>query len=357
MELEVDFLKIQATTPDPYQCTLFDEQKKCDIIVAVKRVVASFSIIGCLLMIGVIWLFRKYIFFVQRLILCLSIAALFDSIALMGDMHPDGPWCEFQAWMLSFFDWAVLLWVCCITFNLYYNVIKMKSSEKFEILYHVISWGFPLFISLLPFIGDHYGPAGAWCWINGSGETYWRFFTWFGPLFVIIIIMFAVYSYLTYRLNQRVRTWEGTYDPDVEHSKELLKQDIKPLKAYPFIYLVLSIFPLINRIQNAANPDNPVFGLVLLHAICSPLQGVFNAIAYGLDKETISRLSWPQINNAFKSKFSSKAVIGEYNIDDPSANDDQAPVKDENMEVESKDSPDSEENQEGQWSSVNLQKD
>ncbi|XP_071951895.1 uncharacterized protein [Antedon mediterranea] len=306
--MEVNYLSI-----DPYHCTLFDEQKKCDIIVAVKRFVASFSIIGCLFIITLIWLFKKYLFFTQRLILYLSCAAFIDAIAyVMGDIHPDGAWCEFQAWMLSFFDWAVLLWVCCITFNLYYNVIKLKSSEKFEILYHAISWGFSLFISLLPFIGDHYGPAGAWCWINGSNETYWRFFTWYGPLFVIIVIMFAVYSYLTYRLNQRVRTWEGTYDPDIEHSKELLKQDIKPLKAYPFIYLILSIFPLINRIQNAVNPGEAVFGLVLMHAICSPLQGVFNAIAYGLDKETISRLTWPQISVAWKGHFYERSQIREY---------------------------------------------
>ena len=29
-------------------------------------------------------------------------------------------------------DWTVLLWVCCITFNLYWNVVRMKPSEQFE---------------------------------------------------------------------------------------------------------------------------------------------------------------------------------------------------------------------------------
>ena len=34
--------------------------------------------------------------------------------------------------LLSVTDWTVLLWVCCITFNLYWNVVRMKPSEQFE---------------------------------------------------------------------------------------------------------------------------------------------------------------------------------------------------------------------------------
>ena len=49
------------------------------------------------------------------------------------------------------------------------------------------------------------------------------------------------------------------------------------------------------RIQNAVNPGNPVFALVLLHALSSPLVGAVNAVVYGLDAETRSRLSWTQI--------------------------------------------------------------
>jgi hypothetical protein len=45
----------------------------------------------------------------------------------------------------------------------------------------------------------------------------------------------------------QVKTWEGLYDPDIERQKLLLKEDVKPLRAYPFVYLSLSIFPLVNR--------------------------------------------------------------------------------------------------------------
>ena len=47
----------------------------------------------------------------------------------------------------------------------------------------------------------------------------------------------------------------------------------------------------LHRIQNAVEPDHPVFALVLLQAITSPLVGAANAIAYGLDKGTRDKLN------------------------------------------------------------------
>ncbi|XP_038050471.1 cyclic AMP receptor-like protein A isoform X2 [Patiria miniata] len=284
-------------------CTLFDgDQAKCDAVVGVKKAMASLSLIGCLFMIGVIWLFKKHVVFVQRLILYLTIAAFFDSTAyLMANVQPDGPLCDFEAFWLSFWDWAVLLWVTCLTINLFLITVKMIRTDRYEILYHIVCWTVALAISLLPLIGDNYGPAGAWCWIKEE-STAWRFFTWYGPLFIIIIAMFIMYSYIIFILNKKVKSWQGTYEPEIERNRQILKAEIRPLQAYPFIYLALSVFPLINRIQNAANPGHPIFALVILHALTSPLQGLVNAVVYGMDRETRSRLSWTQIKAAYQGR-------------------------------------------------------
>ncbi|XP_072032946.1 cyclic AMP receptor-like protein A isoform X2 [Amphiura filiformis] len=306
-----------SVSPEPeMSCTLFGgDLNKCNAIVGVKKAMASLSLIGCFFMIFVIWLFRKYTLFVQRLILYLTVAAFFDSTAhLMAKVHPDGPLCDFEAWWLSFWEWVVLLWVSCITLNMYLISVKMiPRAEKYEMLYHLVSWGIALLMSLLPFIGNHYGPAGAWCWIreDSSNATVWRFFMWYGPLFVLIIVMFVAYSYIIYVLKKKVRSWQGTYEPEIERSRQLIKSEIKPLTSYPFIYLALSVFPLINRIQNAANPGNPVFALVLLHALSSPLVGAVNAVVYGMDAETRSRLSWTQIKGAYQGR-SAHQPIREY---------------------------------------------
>jgi hypothetical protein len=92
----------------------------------------------------------------------------------------------------------------------------------------------------------------------------------------------------------------------------LLKEDIKPLRVYPFIYLAVSVFPLINRIQNAAARNSPDFALVLLASISAPLHGALNAIAFGFDRETLFKLRPNQIKLAFQAKMAPRSTIQEY---------------------------------------------
>ncbi|XP_065840851.1 cyclic AMP receptor-like protein A [Oscarella lobularis] len=284
-------------------CSWPDQPGRCDAILVTRRVTASLSIVGCLFVIGIILLFRKYKFFVQRLILWLSLASLCDAIAYaMGDVHERGdPFCIFQAFWMTYFDWSVLLWVSCICFNLFWNVIKFRKTNHLEGVYHVVCWAFPLLMACIPFSqGNTYGPAGVWCWIS-EGYDHMRFGVWYGPLFAILFIMISVYIYIIIVINKRAKMWTGTYDPEAERRKALLKEDVKPLRIYPFVYLALNVFPLINRIQNAASKgdkDNPIFALALLHALSSPLQGALNAIVFGLDKETVSKLNWVQFKAA-----------------------------------------------------------
>lgn len=296
---------------DNTSCTLFDgNQNKCASIIVLKRVTSSLSLVGCLFMIFSIWLFRKYNVMSQRLILYLSIAALFDALGyIMGDMTPDGPTCDFEAWWLTYFDWTVLMWVCCITYNLYQIVIKHKRTDRLEKFYHIFSWVIPsLLFSLLPLIGDNYGPAGAWCWIKHA-SVWWRFLIWYIPLFIAIIGLIGVYAYIIVRLRRQLSSYQGNYDPDAQRNVELVEEDIKALKAYPFIYLILSIFPLILRIHNAATAEgDDVYGLWIMTVLTAPLQGAVNAIIFGLDPETRKKLTWNHIQIAWASHFQSSTI-------------------------------------------------
>ncbi|XP_048247318.1 cyclic AMP receptor-like protein A isoform X3 [Haliotis rufescens] len=318
--------EMNASSLSLNRCPMFpDNPDHCDTVVLVRKVVASFSFIGCVFMIFVIWLFKKYIVFTQRLILYLSISALLDSISYLmehteSDMIPDSKLCNFLGWWLTFFDWTVLLWVGCITFNLYMNVIRATTTHRFEWAYHILCWVFSFVVSCLPFINDRYGPAGAWCWIIEDWK--WRLGIWYGPLFIIIALLFVAYIYISVMLHRKANTWEGTYDPDTEREHQMLKEDIKPLRFYPFVYLAVSIFPLINRIQNAISPHYHVFALVLLASISAPLHGALNAIVFGMDKETLHKLKPAQIRLALQGKFAPRAVVQEYN---PQPSEDPAP--------------------------------
>ncbi|XP_027044480.1 cyclic AMP receptor-like protein A [Pocillopora damicornis] len=300
-------------------CTLFiEDQHYCKIIAIVKQTVASFSLVASLFIIFVIWLFRKYKYFVQRLILALTSAACLDSISylLTGVPPDDNTLCDFQAWLLSFTSFSVLLWVCCITFNLYWNAIKEVKTDKFEKYYHLVSWGIPFVVACLPLINDHYGPAGAWCWISKQSDNSvaWRFATYYIPVYLCIIGLFVVYSYIFITIRRQIKRWEGTYNAEADRSKELMKQDIRPLMWYPVVYLLTTICPLIDRIQNAASPQ-PNFILLLLQVLSSPLVGMLNAIVFGMDKETLSRLNCIQMKVALiQHTAAKKPLVREYPV-------------------------------------------
>ncbi|XP_073422115.1 uncharacterized protein [Dendrobates tinctorius] len=297
-------------------CTWFGAQpsssSQCVTITVVKRITATFSLIGCFCMLIVIWLFRKYNSLAQKMILSLAIAAFFDSIAyVMSEVLPDGVLCNFQAWWLTYFDWCALAWVSSITLNLYLNVVKEMRTDQYQLAYHFTAWGVPFILSCLPLFGDLYGPAGAWCWITDE-HVAWRFVVWYIPLFTLIFLMMLCYLRIIYVAKQRVITWSGTYDPGRERSKIIMAEEIKTLKWYPCVYLAVSLFPLLNRIHNAFYPSHPVFILTLLHVMSAPLHGLANTIVFVLDKETWSQLTMTSLRVAFQSRLCDRTKITEY---------------------------------------------
>jgi len=81
----------------------------------------------------------------------------------------------------------------------------------------------------------------------------------------------------------------------VAAEKEFLMKQVTPLKWYPIIYMLCMVFPTVNRIHNAAHPDNPEFWLLLLHSISSPLQGLINSFVFAANTDNTI---WKQCNPA-----------------------------------------------------------
>ena len=73
---------------------------------------------------------------------------------------------------------------------------------------------------------------------------------------------------------------------------------VRDMKGFNILYAVC-------RINNALHPDDDVFWLVLLASISAPLHGVCNAVVFGMDRQTMSKLTFSQIKvcaiHAFKS--------------------------------------------------------
>ncbi|XP_056321400.1 cyclic AMP receptor-like protein A isoform X1 [Danio aesculapii] len=301
---------VQVYNTSSSRCTFFKDEYQCDVILTVKRATGTFSILACFFMLCSIWLLRRNNSQAQKMVVNLTIAALFDSVAyVMGESHPEGSLCSFQAWWLTYFDWTALVWVCLITFNLYLNLVREIRTEHYRIRYHVVAWGIPLIMSTIPLMAGYYGPAGAWCWITDD-HVGWRFGIWYVPLFSLIILMICCYARIICVANERMRSWLGTFNPERERRKISLAEEIRPLKWYPSVYLLVSIFPLINRLHNAAYPKDPVFSLTLLHVLSAPLHGLANALVFG--KDTWSQLSVTGIKMAIQSRLCDSTRIEEY---------------------------------------------
>uniref|UniRef100_UPI003AB08DCB uncharacterized protein n=1 Tax=Centroberyx gerrardi TaxID=166262 RepID=UPI003AB08DCB len=135
---------------------------------------------------------------------------------------------------------------------------------------------------------------------------------WYVPLFSLIFLMICCYARIICVANERMQSWLGTFNPERERRKVSLAEEIKPLKWYPSVYLLVSLFPLINRLHNAFYPLNPSFSLTLLHVLSAPLHGLANAFVFGLDRDTWSQLSPSGIQLALQSRLCDRTRIGEY---------------------------------------------
>jgi hypothetical protein len=59
-------------------------------------------------------------------------------------------------------------------------------------------------------------------------------------------------------------------------------KNIKRLMYYPMILVICWFFGTLNRLQAILSPDDPVIWLTVLHILLGSLQGLFNAVVYGI---------------------------------------------------------------------------
>ena len=302
----------------------FGSDYYCIVLINVRRALGILSVIGILFVILLIVILRRYRALVQRLILYLAISALFDGIGyIIGKYNlTDGLLCTLQGFWLQFFDWMVVVWMCNITANLAWNVLFMRPTNKwFEVYYLLVSVLVPIFFASIPFINDSYGPAGLWCWIDNETvlEKVFRFIAWYIPSYIIVFLMFVVYIIIICRVTMHVRSYDPT-NPYSNIQRELLKKEIFPLMKYPCLFLLLNIFPLINRIQNTIDPFHPVFILTLLQALSSPLLGLCLALVFALDTQTLKELKWSNLKVHFATCCRKVPQMEEYDVNQGSPN-------------------------------------
>ena len=113
--------------------------------------------------------------------LYLSISSFLSSLTYFFSTASTEKRCVTEAFLTTYIDWSVLLWILCITFNVAQKVWRLVHRKidgagesrrltgdqllvrerKIELCYMAVGWFLPLGIASIPVLnGGVYGPAG-----------------------------------------------------------------------------------------------------------------------------------------------------------------------------------------------------
>lgn len=301
------------------------------ILSGFRAFLALFSFISCLLVVILILLFKRYHFFVQRLVLYVCIIAAINSIAIIAQkvdyFEPNAQqqniidkYCIFSGFFELYTSLVELLILLCITHGLYHSVIKQKPKKYLEGIYVSISLLLPLIVACIPFFGRGitYGKSGPWCWIrerDSECEPYLfgivlQFAIWYVPLVVITIVILSAYVATLCKLRNGIENhWQGPYDPEVLVHRGRLRKVVKIMLSYlPVLYLLVNLFSLPNAIYWAIG-ERPIFALWVLHGILPPLRGALFAIPYLFHTDTRRQLNKISLRAAVTQRLTRKKQI------------------------------------------------
>eukprot|EP00800_Vazella_pourtalesii_P010923 TRINITY_DN2652_c0_g3_i1.p1 TRINITY_DN2652_c0_g3~~TRINITY_DN2652_c0_g3_i1.p1 ORF type:complete len:334 (-),score=31.44 TRINITY_DN2652_c0_g3_i1:13-1014(-) len=300
-------------------CVFKNNTEYCTIVEVTVRSISAISVICAVIVLVLIFLLQRYKFVSQRLILYLVIATLLDAIEFtIGGLDlSESLACAVDGYIRMWFHWSLVVWVCNITANLFWNVVVGKVTNKYlEVSYIVVGIAVPVIFSIPPFVDNSYGPAGLWCWISNKRRVgqILRFVVWYIPIWVIIGVIFIVYMVIIVKLIWEVKKWDR-YNAQNNKKKQTVRNEIKSLFLYPIFFLLVNIFPAVNRVQNAITPGHPVFPLYLLHAISTPLWGLGFIILFVVNKDTLRELKWSNFKTTLLTRFKRTGDVVEYDIE------------------------------------------
>jgi len=250
----------------------------------------------------------------SRLVFSLSLCALIFGIGNLISSGLDREkenfrnTCILQGWLIQFSELCIFSWITTIALNLYLVVCWNLATKKYEIIYHIAVWGWGLFAACIPFVRGTgvYDLAGIWCWFSKNYVVY-RFVLFYVPFLIQVVIVLIFYIFIIRKITSGA-TAEG------EAEQQKVKLIVHRLRAYPIIFFVLYLFPIINRIYDAVSSSDS-FPLYVLQVITAPSIGFVNAIAYG-DNEI--RSMWAGI---FRNCFWPPENVNEAELEIPSDDD------------------------------------
>jgi hypothetical protein len=255
-----------------------------------ELIVIAFTLTGCILSLFgamfIIWAYLKFDSlrsFAFRLIYWLSIS---DFLFCAGKLltifelkdFPDQLWtgspsiCQIQALLINYGGLASITCTVAIAWTLHTSLVRAPGNieQTYERPLFYFSFGLPFAFTLIPLFTGDYGARGSWCWIIKSDRSlFLRFFEFYVPLWLAIL-----YNAITY--YQVIKFLKEEMHEGLDH--RLMRRFLM----YPLILVFCWSWATVNRIRSLFYKESLV--LNILHRLFGSLQGLLNAIIYGMNQ-------------------------------------------------------------------------
>lgn len=303
---EEEFYSWYATKTTNVSCSELSEQQLKSLAI-IKGSLAIFSCIPCLVVVLIIVLLKSYHYFVHRLALYLTSAAIFYSITTALQMIPgdlfgihNHQFCEAVGFLSEYGSWVLLLYIYWVVIHLFLLSVFHLSTRKAEVLFVIFPVIFPLLFVWVPFIHGLYGQAGGWCWIVTANDDCTKiragqieqFVLWYGPMFVasvgsIIVTLTTVVVLCRGAMGPRDESDMSQFTLQAQHKKAL--KEALPLLAYSVLFSLFDWVAISSRVYYAVT-DNVNYPLWLVHAIGDACRGLFIPFAFLLHPYVVRKL-------------------------------------------------------------------
>ncbi|KAH8902631.1 hypothetical protein BR93DRAFT_227053 [Coniochaeta sp. PMI_546] len=245
--------------------------------------------------------------------------------------------CSFNGYMTQVFVIQTDYWVLVIAMSTYFILADYKRAASWvqdhRKLLASLPWVFSVLWASIGLGVTGYGNIGAWCWFT-SDEV--RLLVNFIPRWIIIAGMLIVYTRLYFilfrarrfissndeessadRSNNRAsssgRYTRGAVPPNSRKLKKLARLMIM----YPIAYMLIWTLPTCVRIYQARTGKAAPFALQTVDKACIVLQGVVDAIIYGVNESSLAswralvlpeKVAYPPVNGLSASLTAMLAV-------------------------------------------------
>ena len=190
--------------------------------------------------------------------------------------------CSLQAFLTTAFPLSSILWTT-VTFYLFYLAIRNRKSRKNAMLkMHLICWGLPLILTLLPLtsvrygIEDHQSASNGWCFYSKRQDTpdwtlsFWIIVSFYLWVWLSVLTFSILISAIVYELNARY------FFSDSDTSARL-RPIVTKMIYLPIAIVVIWTVPTIYRIYSFVE-DNNVYALQWFTAMLGSAKGFLTSV-------------------------------------------------------------------------------